>query len=86
MFGLGYQELLIILLIVLLLFGGKKLPEVARGLGKALREFKHARDDLGDAIRREEENAGKPDVKEGDKLVEPPPLASRESNEPPTKT
>ena len=42
MLGLGFQELLIILVIVLFLFGGKKLPEIASGLGKAVREFKRA--------------------------------------------
>ena len=40
--GLGMQELLIILAIALLLFGGKKLPEIASGLGQAVREFKRA--------------------------------------------
>jgi len=40
MFGLGYQELMIILVIVLLLFGAQKLPELARGLGKSVSEFK----------------------------------------------
>ena len=40
MFGLGYQELLIILIIVMLLFGAQKLPELARGLGKSVSEFK----------------------------------------------
>jgi sec-independent protein translocase protein TatA len=40
MFGLGYQELMSILVIVLLLFGANKLPELARGLGKSMSEFK----------------------------------------------
>jgi sec-independent protein translocase protein TatA len=40
MFGLGYQELMIILVIVLLLFGAQKLPELARGLGKSMSEFR----------------------------------------------
>jgi sec-independent protein translocase protein TatA len=42
MFGLGFQELLIIMVIALLFFGGKKLPEIASGLGKGIREFKRA--------------------------------------------
>ncbi len=40
--GLGMQELLIILVIALLFFGGKKLPEIASGMGQAVREFKRA--------------------------------------------
>lgn len=40
MFGLGHQELLIILLVVLVLFGAKRLPELARGLGKSVTEFR----------------------------------------------
>mgnify|MGYP001620172544 CR=1 FL=1 len=38
--NIGFPELLVILLIVLLLFGAKRLPEIARGLGKSLHEFK----------------------------------------------
>ena len=42
MFNLGTGELLIIFLVILLLFGAKKLPELARGLGKGINEFKDA--------------------------------------------
>lgn len=38
--NLGWQEILLILLIVLLLFGARKIPDLARGLGKGIREFK----------------------------------------------
>jgi sec-independent protein translocase protein TatA len=40
--GVGTQELMIILLVVLILFGGAKIPEFAKGMGKAIREFKKA--------------------------------------------
>lgn len=42
MFGLGWQELLLILIILLILFGAKRLPELARGLGGGIKEFKKA--------------------------------------------
>lgn len=40
------QHLIVILLIVLLLFGGKKIPELMRGLGRGIREFKDAKDNV----------------------------------------
>jgi sec-independent protein translocase protein TatA len=40
--GLGGGEIFLILIVVLLIFGGKKIPELARGLGKGIREFKDA--------------------------------------------
>ena len=44
MFGLGIQELMVIFLIIMVLFGAKKLPEIGKGLGKGIREFKRASD------------------------------------------
>lgn len=40
MFGIGTQEVIFIVLIVLLFFGGKKIPELMKGLGKGVRSFK----------------------------------------------
>ncbi len=42
MLGLGIQELVIVLIIILVLFGAKRLPELASGLGKAIKNFKKA--------------------------------------------
>lgn len=46
-------EIVVILLVVLMLFGSKKLPELARGLGKGMREFRQAADDLKREIHQE---------------------------------
>ena len=46
--NIGWPEILLILLVVLLLFGAKRLPDLARSLGKSLREFKKGREE-GDA-------------------------------------
>ncbi|MBN2424569.1 MAG: twin-arginine translocase TatA/TatE family subunit [Calditrichaceae bacterium] len=50
MFGIGMPELLIIMLVILLLFGAKKLPELAQGLGKGIREFKKASNDIQEEL------------------------------------
>src|SRR5690606_11769593 len=50
--NIGTPELMVVLFAVLLLFGGKKIPELARGLGKGLREFKDASDDVKREIHR----------------------------------
>jgi sec-independent protein translocase protein TatA len=43
---LGFNEILIILIIVLLLFGGRKIPELMRGLGRGMREFQDAKNNV----------------------------------------
>lgn len=56
MFGsLGTGEIILILLVVLILFGSKKIPELAQGLGKGIREFKKAMRDVEDEIKQEPE-------------------------------
>ena len=52
MFGLGFQEILVIALIVLLLFGGKKIPELMKCLGKGVKSFKEG---MNEATNLEEE-------------------------------
>jgi sec-independent protein translocase protein TatA len=63
MFGLGAQELLLILLIILLLFGARKIPEIARGLGKSVAEFKKGARELEDELKREEPEKRQPPEK-----------------------
>ena len=55
MFGMGAQELMVILVIVLVLFGGSKLPDLAKSLGKSMKEFKK-----GIASEPEDDQAAKP--------------------------
>jgi sec-independent protein translocase protein TatA len=52
--GIGAQELLLILLVLLLLFGAKKIPEIAKGLGKSVSEFKKGMRDIEDEIKKED--------------------------------
>ncbi len=53
---IGMQEIIVIAIIVLLLFGGKKIPELMKGLGKGVKSFK-------DGMNGTDENAAKPDNK-----------------------
>ncbi len=50
--NLGGPDLIIILLIILVLFGAKKLPELARGLGQAIKEFQKAKDEFNDELHK----------------------------------
>lgn len=68
--NIGGQESIIIIFAVLLLFGGKKLPELARGLGKGIREFKDASDDVKREIHRNI-NSVEESIKETPEEVKP---------------
>jgi len=71
-FGLGGSELILILGVALLLFGGKKLPELAKGLGQGIKEFKKATGNASDELRHS--------------LEETLPAASRRLPQAPTDT
>ena len=62
MFGLGMQELIVIFLIVFLLFGAKNLPEIAKGLGKGIKEFNKALRSLNDDVAEAKEDKSKDSV------------------------
>ena len=55
LFGLGMQEILVIALIVLLLFGGKKIPELMKGLGKGVKSFKDGMNEVTDITKDEKD-------------------------------
>src|ERR1700687_1293551 len=65
--NLAGPDLIIILLIILVLFGAKKLPELARGMGQAVKEFQKAKDEFGDELHK----AGKPDATASAPTVQP---------------
>lgn len=50
--SLGMQELIVIFLIIIVLFGAKKIPDLARGLGRGIREFKDASKEVKDEIEQ----------------------------------
>ena len=65
MFGsIGFPELLAIMAVALLVFGPKKLPEVGKSLGKALREFRKTSDDIKEKIEEEIQASELKDIQE----------------------
>ena len=55
LFGLGMQEILVIALIVLLFYGGKKIPELMKGLGKGVKSFKEGMNEVTDITKDEKD-------------------------------
>src|SRR5438552_15303773 len=74
--NLGGPDLIIVLLIILVLFGAKKLPELARGMGSAIKEFQKAKDECTDELH----SAGKTDVA---KTTPPAATVPQIENQPP---
>ena len=63
-------DLLLILLLILLLFGAKKLPELARGMGQAIKEFQKAKDEFSDELHKAgDATASKPNVQPAQSTV-----------------
>jgi len=70
--NLAGPDLIVILLIILVLFGAKKLPELARGMGQAVKEFQKAKDEFNDELHKagkSETQVAKPDVKPAESTV-----------------
>jgi sec-independent protein translocase protein TatA len=79
--NLAGPDLIVILLIVLVLFGAKKLPELARGMGQAVKEFQKAKDEFNDELHKagkSDTQTAKPDVKPAESTV------ARTDNQPAT--
>ncbi len=54
MFGLGIQEILLLALVVLLFFGGKKIPELMKGLGKGVKSFKEGMNEVSEDLNSDD--------------------------------
>ena len=65
LFALGTTEIIVIILIIIVLFGAKKIPELMRGVGKGVKEFKDA---VNGEVTEEENNEEKPSEKDFDEL------------------
>jgi sec-independent protein translocase protein TatA len=76
--NLGGPDLIIVLLIILVLFGAKKLPELARGMGSAIKEFQKAKDEFTDELH----SAGKTDASTTADVSTPAATVPRIENQP----
>ena len=79
MFGIGMPELLMILGLALIVLGPKKLPELAKTLGKGLAEFRRATDELKDEFRKVEADLDEPPPPAEPLTVDPLPAQAAET-------
>lgn len=68
--GIGAQEIILIFLVILLLFGARRIPEIASGMGKGLKEFKKAMRETQDEIEKTPEEKKTDQKKEEDQSPE----------------
>ncbi len=87
--NLAGPDLIVILLIILVLFGAKKLPELARGMGQAVKEFQKAKDEFSDELHKaakSETETAKSDVKPAQSTVPRSENQPASSDAPPGST
>lgn len=85
MFGIGMPELILIMALALIVLGPKKLPEIARALGKGLAEFRRATDELKEELRNVEAEVDRPDNSTmKSQPADSPPAGSAETSSPPS--
>ena len=93
MFGIGMPELILILAVALIVLGPKRLPEIARTLGKGLAEFRRTTDELKEEIREVEEEIEHPssskdelkeEIREVEEEIEHPSSSTASAEESPT--
>ena len=81
--ALGGWEIILILAVVLILFGAKKLPELAKGLGQGIKEFKKATREVTDEVQKNADETSAPQNKAAAKDPSPPAQTVSQSSPPP---